>query len=76
MTDLTDDHVKAIERMMTPELQDLARMIEAKLPDGWGFGCMIFEMDREPGGPLLWVSSAKRADMIEVMREYIEKRGG
>lgn len=77
MTDLTDDQVaKEVEKMLTPQLQELAAMIDAKMPKGWGFGLMIFEFNHEPGGPLLWVSNANREDMIENMREYIEKRGG
>lgn len=69
-------HVKEVEKMLTPELQSLAKMIEDKLPKGWSFGLMIFEMNYEPDGPLLWVSNARREDMISVMKEYIEQRGG
>jgi hypothetical protein len=71
-----DAHVKELEKMLTPELQALAKVIDDSLPDGWGFGLMIFEMNHEPDGPLLWVSNARREDMIEAMKEYIEKRGG
>lgn len=73
---MNNDMIKEVEKMLTPELQALAKMINDKLPEGWGFGLMIFEFNREPGSPLLWVSSGKREDMIENMREYIEQRGG
>lgn len=71
-----DQRAKQVEKMMTPELQALAKMIDGQLPDGWGFGLMIFEFAHEPGGPLLWVSSGQREDMMKVMAEYIENRGG
>lgn len=72
---MTDDQVKEVEKMLTPELQAMAKEIDGRLPEGWGFGLIIFEFNREPGGPLLWVSSGTREDMIETMREYVEKRG-
>ncbi len=71
---MKDKHIKEVEKMLTPELQSLAKMIDDKLPKGWGFGLMIFEMNHEPDGPLLWVSNARREDMINAMKEYVKKR--
>lgn len=71
-----DERAKHVEKMLTPELQRIAKMIEEQLPEGWGFGLMVFPFSRKPGEPLLLVSNAMREDMIETMREYVAKRGG
>ena len=74
---ITDDQkAKHVEQMMTPELQAIAKIIDDRIPKDWGFGLILFEFGHEPGGPLLWVSNAKREDMIATMAEYVEKRGG
>lgn len=77
MSGATEDEIlKHVEQMLTPELQEIAGMIQAKLPAGWGFGLLMFEFSEKPGGPLLWVSNAKREQMIAAMREYVERKGG
>ena len=76
MTISEDDQAKHVEQMLTPELQRLAKMIQAELPEGWGFGLLMFEFSEEPGGPLLWVSNAERPQMIAAMKEYVERKGG
>jgi len=71
-----DERAKLVEKMMTPELQAIAKIIDDRIPDGWGFGLILFEFGHKTGEPLLWISNARREDMIETMREYVEKRGG
>lgn len=71
-----DEQAKHVEQMLTPELQRIAAMIQAELPEGWGFGLLMFEFSPIPGGPLLWVSNGQRPDMIAAMKEYIERKGG
>lgn len=73
---MKDEHVKEVEKLLTPELQLLAKTINDILPKGWGFGLLIFEMNNDPDGPLLWVSSARREDMTEAMKEFIKKQVG
>ncbi len=72
---MDDQQVKQIEKMLTPELQAMARMIEGKIPEGWGFGLLIFRFSHKPGEPLLWVSNANREDMMETLREFVKKPG-
>lgn len=73
---MSDRIVKETEKMLTPELQEMARFIQSKIPLGWGFGLMIFRLNNKPGEPLLWISNATRESMIESMKEFIEKNGG
>lgn len=55
-------------------MQRLAKMIDGELPQGWGFGLMLFPFGEE--GVLLWTSNARREEMVATMREFIEKQGG
>jgi hypothetical protein len=52
-------------------LRTLAGMIEDELPDGWGFGLMLFTFGE--GGVMFWISNAQRADMVKTMKEWIAK---
>lgn len=73
MTISQDEVAKHVEQMLTPELQRLAGMIQGEMPEGWGFGLLMFEFTEKPGGPLLWVSNAERPQMIVAMQEYVDR---
>lgn len=53
-------------------LRTLAGLIDEHVPDGWGFGLLMF--DRAVGGGMFWISSSRREDMIVAMREWIAKQ--
>lgn len=53
-------------------LQEIGGHIGADLPEGWGFNLLLFEYG--VGGSLFYISSAERADVIAVMREYIRRQ--
>jgi hypothetical protein len=52
-------------------LREVGNLIRSKIPEGCGFGLMIFQTGE--GGDLFWVSNARREDMIAVMKEFIHK---
>ncbi len=58
-----------------PEIQakmkDIGKMISSALPKGWGFSLMIFNYGDK--GNMFYISSGKREDMIEAMKEFIER---
>lgn len=56
---------------MRPLLQMLARRVASGLPKGWGFNLMLFAYGT--GGDLFYISSAQRADVLDIMREYIRR---
>lgn len=56
---------------MRPILQQLGGKIGAVLPEGWGFNLLLFSFGE--GGSLFYISSAERADVLNVMREYIKR---
>lgn len=73
-----DQLAKMTERMLTPELQQMAGQIQKQLPQGWGFALLIFEFQDNPDDEtsLLWVSNAPRDSMLKAMQEFIDKKGG
>jgi len=57
-----------------PLLQELGDRIGSGLPDGWGFNLLLFEYGEGEGKGLFYISSARRADVIAVMKEYIKRQ--
>lgn len=55
-------------------MQQIARMIDEELPQGWGFFLMAFPFNHEPGR-MNYVSNAKRETVHELMREFLGKGG-
>ena len=53
------------------KLKEKARMIAEGLPEGWGFMLFIFSFG--DGGATFYISNAQREDMIEAMKEWIER---
>lgn len=54
-----------------PVLQELGTAISARLPTGWGFNLLLFSYGP---GSLFYISSAERADVIALMKEFIRKQ--
>lgn len=53
-------------------LRELAERISSGLPVGWGFMLMLFKYGE--GGDLFYISSADRADVLGVLREFIKRQ--
>jgi hypothetical protein len=53
-------------------LKKLGHLIGDDLPDGWGFNLLLFSYGE--GGSLFYISSAERADVLNVMREFIRRQ--
>jgi hypothetical protein len=58
-----------VEDQIRTELQELARDIKAGLPHGFGFVLLV--TSSKPGAALLYVSTLERADVLQMMREFI-----
>lgn len=54
-----------------PLLQELGGVIGAALPAGYGFNLLLFTF--APGG-VFYIANAERADVINMMREFIKKQ--
>ena len=63
-----------LEQLLTPELQKWGRLIDGELPNGWGFGLLVFPFnDNSPAQSVLYVSTAVRDSMIESVETLLEK---
>ena len=54
-------------------LQEIAREIDERLPEGWGFVLMAFPFGEHEGRRLNYVANCKREDGLRVIREWLEK---
>lgn len=52
-------------------MKALGNMIGSQMPPGYGFNLLIFSYGE--GGNMFYISSAQRQDMINAMREFIDK---
>ena len=53
-------------------LKEIGGQLGAKMPAGFGFNLLIFSFGE--GGSMFYISNAQRQDMIESMKEFIEKQ--
>ena len=60
-------------------LRELASDIKPKVPDGFGFTLLMFSYEKTglPGegkaGSMFYISSARRQDMVQAMKEFIAR---
>ena len=58
-------------------MQELARFVNKKIPDNWGFFVMVFpfceNLDDKPRAN--YVSNGKRGDILAMMKDFIERSG-
>lgn len=67
-----DERFEVSNDEMKRTLRSLAGDIDSQLPDGWGFGLLLFSYGEN--GSMFWISSAARTDMIAAMKEWIAKQ--
>lgn len=60
-----------IEEKVKGKMQTIAKKVNAEIPKDWGFIVLTFEFGNK--GPILYDSNADRKDVVEVMKEFIEK---
>lgn len=65
------NELEKIEEQVKGKLQDIGKMIKNELPEGFGFVLLSFYFNSE--GQLMYVSNAKREDVVKAMEEFIEK---
>lgn len=60
-------------------MQKIARTVDSMIPEGFGFGVLVFEFDKtgeEPSGKEMhWVSNARRDDVARAMQEFVKREG-
>jgi hypothetical protein len=52
------------------KMKELAKLVDAQLPVGWGFAVLCFSFGAE--GRMNYVANAERQDVVRAMYEFIE----
>ena len=56
-------------------LREAARAIEAKLPDHYGFILLAWPFGESDSNRLVYISSMRREDAVNVLKEWLLKAG-
>lgn len=56
-------------------LTDMAKVLEAKLPDNHGFILLAFPFNGEGSNRLTYISNAQRTDALNALKEWMLKCG-
>lgn len=68
---MADPRFEIHNQMIEDHLRTVGRAIKDEMPHGWGFTLMMFEFGEGPG--FFYLSSAQRADMVKMLKEFLEK---
>ncbi len=67
---------EAMKEAVTGRMQVIGTAIASRIPDGWGFACLVFPFGGEDEDrTLMYVSNADRAQIVEAFQEWIQKAG-
>ena len=61
------------EEQASSMLQEIARDIDKKLPEGFGFTLLAYEFGDKDGRKMLYVSNSDRDDIKKAMQEFINQ---
>lgn len=61
------------EQQASDMLQEIAKDIKAKLPDGMGFALLTYEFGEGDDKKMLYVSNSNRLDVMNAMTEFLQK---
>ena len=59
------------EEIVKSKMQGIARKVKEELPEGFGFVVLAFKFNEK--GQMIYTSNANREDVVEAMKEFIEK---
>ena len=65
------DELEKMEEIVKAKMQDIAKNVKKELPEGFGFVVLAFKFNEK--GQMIYVSNANREDVINSMKEFIEK---
>lgn len=63
------------EQITNNKLQEIAKEIKEKLPDGIGFALLAYEFGDADDRRIMYVSNSDRADVQKAMLEFCTKLG-
>ena len=54
-------------------LQSIAKSVDDKLPDGYGFTILVYNFGESPDNEMMYISNSNRDDIVKAMKEWIKK---
>ena len=60
-----------LEEIVKGKMQNIAKSVKKELPEGFGFVVLTFRFNEK--GQMIYVSNANREDVVDSMKEFIEK---
>lgn len=61
------------EQQANDMLQEIAKDIKAKLPNGMGFALLTYEFGEGDDKKMLYISNSNRLDVMNAMTEFLQK---
>lgn len=61
------------EKQANDMLQNIAKDIKGKLPEGMGFALLAYEFGDADDKRLMYISNSNRDDVMKAMVEFLEK---
>lgn len=61
------------EKQVNNMLQEIAKDIDTKLPEGMGFTLLTYEFGEGDDRKMLYVSNSNRVDVLKAMLEFVDK---
>lgn len=61
------------EQEASKMLQEIAKDIKEKLPEGMGFALLAYEFGEADDRKMLYVSNSNRTDVMNAMVEFLQK---
>ena len=61
------------EEQANNAMQNIAREIKERLPEGMGFALLAYEFGKSDDKKMIYVSNSKRSDVLLAMTEFLQK---
>lgn len=67
------ENLKELQEQLKGKMKKIAQKVDEELPEGFGFIVLAFPFGKNIENEMLYVSNSERANVILVMKEFIEK---
>ena len=68
-----DNNLEKEQFKVKARLHNIAKNIDDRLPDGFGFCLLTFPFGEQKNGEIMYVSNANREDIVKAMKEWIDR---
>ena len=70
---MEENELLELQETIKTKMQNIGNDVNTQIPEGFGFAVLIFPFGEQYQGELMYVSNANRLDIVNVMKEFIEK---